>query len=581
MFGVTQINSLTRLLLVLLLAAYSQTALAATLVVNNAQVSPNEAISITTDGVSGDRDWVGIYRKGDSNDWGNVVSWDWVDNGTSSISGVANAGNYEARLFFHNSFNLEESASFSIASISPSQANYQAGEDIVLSFMGLSGDQDWIGIYHKNDSNAWGNVLRWDWANGNSLTLQGLPDTGDYEARLFYHNSFILQAKANVKVGQASGISTSKTSYHKNETININFTGLSGDRDWIGIYHKGDSNDWGNVIRWSWAQGNGPQGLSFAGLSETGEYEARLFFHNSYQTEASVGFTVGDVVDYAAYGAYSSVRTDINQRISIYKPKKDGVVKQHSPVVIVSTGGWGGQGSTLENFINYIVSKGYFVIGVGTSPDRDAEFTRILDTLNNQGNLVDKTKIGLIGSSTGGGAIFYNLKRLKDEGYATNSFAISLDGWFALGLTPEEVRNLHTTTLLLQFGGADGLHYFGTEAVNEAYGDNDHYQDARILMSIYNMLPGNEKSLSFLNNNVHGYAYGNMDGKEDMLGVVGAMLAYKFENGGQIARNVALNNNKYDEINAAKFNVGQYHYGCSHNNIANQAYDYCDVNNPQ
>ncbi len=286
-------------------------------------------------------------------------------------------------------------------------------------------------------------------------------------------------------------------------------------------------------------------------------------------------------VDYAAYGSYTPIREDVSQRISIYKPKKDGAFKLHSPVVIVGTGGWGGTGRKQEEFINFIVSKGYFVIGVGTSSDRDAEFNRILGALNNQGNLVDKTKIGLMGSSTGGGTIFYNLKRLKDNGYATNSFAISLDGWFALGLTPAEVSNLHTTTLLLQFGGADGLRHYGTEVATQYYVDRgtDHYQDHRILMSIYNMLPGNEKALSYLNNDEHAYANESMDGKEDMLNVVGAMLAYKFENGGQAAKNIALNN-KYDEINAAKFGVGKYRYGCTEN-IANQNYNYCDVNNPQ
>lgn len=575
--GYKGIKSFLNLLFAVFILSYAQVTMAATLEIDNPYIAADETITVSASGLSGDRDWVGVYRKNDSNDWANVLSWNWVKNGTSMLDGVAGAGEYEARLFFHNSFNLEASAVFTIASITISKPRYKPGEAINLTLAGLSGDRDWVGIYRKGDSNDWSNVLAWDWANNAALSLQGVANTGEYEARLFFHNSFNLQASVAFDVSSTS-IATSKPSYSPNESITITLAGLSGDRDWVGIYRKGDSNDWGNVLSWDWANSNT---LTLSGVPNTGEYEARLFFHNSYSDEANIGFKVAsnDVVDYAEYGPYLSDRSDINQRISIYKPKKYGVIKQHSPVVIVSTGGWGGKGTTLENFINYVVSKGYFVIGVGTGSDREAEFNGILDTLNNQGDLVDKTNIGLIGSSTGGGAIFYNLKRLQDVGYAANSFAISLDGWFALGLLPAEVRNLHTTTLLLQFGGADGLHYSGTETVNPAHGNNDHFQDARILMSIYNMLPGNEKSLSFLNNNEHGYAYGNMDGKEDMLSVVGAMLAYKFGNGGQAAKNVALNN-KYDEIDAAKFNVSQYRYGCS-DNIADQYYNYCDVNNPQ
>ena len=580
MNGHTRVKTLLSILLTFIVISYSHVVMAATLSValaNQNPIRPNSEIPLVVGGLSGDRDWIGIYHKGDSNDWGNVLSWAWVNKGESSLyhlDGIANPGEYEARLFFHNSYQTEASEAFniSLASIEASKDDYSPDESITVSLAGLSGDRDWVGIYHIGDSNDWENVRSWDWADSDTLTLDGISNAGLYEARLFFHDSYNMEAKVAFDIGLASSISisTSKSNYSPNEGITVSFAGLSGDRDWVGVYRKGDSNAWGNVLSWDWADSDT---LTLDGVSDTGEYEARLFFHNSYQTEATVGFKVSgnDAEDYAEYGPYLSDRSDINQRISIYKPKKDGVVKQHSPVVIVSSGGFGGSGRSLENFINFIVSKGYFVIGVGTAPEREVEFNRILETLNNQGNLVDKSKIGLIGTSTGGGTVFYNLKKLKDVGYAENSFAISLDGWFALGLTPSEVRNLHTTTLLLQFGGADGLRDNGSEIV---------LQDPRILMSIYNMLPGNEKSLSYLNNNTHSYATGSMDGKEDMLNVVGAMLAYKFNNGGEAARDIALNNNKYDEIDAAKLEKGKYQYKCKIDDIAGQGYNYCEVKDP-
>jgi len=133
---------------------------------------------------------------------------------------------------------------------------------------------------------------------------------------------------------------------------------------------------------------------------------------------------------------------------------------------------------------------------------------------------------------------------------------------------------LDTTTLLLQFGGVDGLDATGHDngATN---GKIKRFQDPRIWMALYNILPGNEKSLSYLNNHTHSDMAGSMHGKEELRRVVGAMLEYKFENGGQAARNIVLNNDKYEEIYNAKLNKDEYAYKCEQ-----YGYDYCDVMNP-
>ncbi len=374
----------------------------------------------------------------------------------------------------------------------------------------------------------------------------------------------------------------SKSTYNPNEKISVTIAAdnLSGRKDWVGVYPKASNNDWANVIIWNWAT-NGTVSFDLInkgdGSLAPGEYEARLFYNNSYKDEAKVAFNVAGKVDFSAYGKYDhkniegeSVAGIPRRQLRIYKPKLNGTVKKNAPVVIFGTGGFNSNHLTkYEEFIRFIVSKGYFVIGVETVGARDEEFARILKALNEQGDLIDKSKIGLLGNSTGGGTPFYNLKHLKDEGYADNSFIISLDGWFALGLRTEDVKKLQTTTLLLQFGGADGLDYYG-------HNTNDrHYQDPRILMSLYNILPGNEKSLSYLDNDEHGYPSGSMKGKDDLLKVVGAMLAYKFGNGGQAAKDIVLNNGKYNEIKKKAVAVDQYHYKCDDN-----AYHYCDVNNP-
>ena len=493
---------------------------------------------------------------------------------------------------------------------------YVPNETVSVNVQGeLSGDKDWVGIYPKGSSTSWSNVIAWNWVTKNGTVVlsskeKSMPE-GEYEARLFFHNKYATQASDRFVVRKYP-LSTVKKIYNTNETVSVNVQmTLSGDQDWVGIYRKGDNNSWGNVIAWNWVTKNGTVVLSTDKKSmPAGEYEVRLFYHNEYGVnavaKAMYGFTVSaenPVVNYEDYGAYGVEVEKLNEHyLHVYRPIENGQVKLNAPVVIFSTGGWGsyiddGKADDPNSnrkgyvkFIEFIVSKGYLVIAVSTTSNRETDFQKIKTTLDNQGNFVDKSKIGVIGSSTGGGSVFYNMKRLKEENYAENSFVIPLDGWFALGLTSAEVENFDTTTLILQFGGSDGI----------SMSNNKYFQDPRIFMSIYNLLPGGEKALSFIENDglpedgtngggwaTHAYVQGEMDGREDMLRPVGAMLSYKFENGGQAAKAVALDN-KYDDISA---NVPQtteesniYKFTCKEtinmSDTQKQNFDYCNVNNP-
>ncbi len=64
----------------------------------------------------------------------------------------------------------------------------------------------------------------------------------------------------------------------------------NSDDDWVGIYPYGSSNDWDNVISWSWTSGKEGK-ISFDGLDE-GRYDLRAFFDNSFKKEASYSFSV-------------------------------------------------------------------------------------------------------------------------------------------------------------------------------------------------------------------------------------------------------------------------------------------------
>ncbi len=67
--------------------------------------------------------------------------------------------------------------------------------------------------------------------------------------------------------------------------------------NWVAIYKKGASNDWKNVIKWSWVKdlysvpSDEPAVKRyFTYTLPNGEYECRFFLNNTYKTFASFSF---------------------------------------------------------------------------------------------------------------------------------------------------------------------------------------------------------------------------------------------------------------------------------------------------
>ncbi len=183
------------------------------------------------------------------------------------------------------------------ATIQTTQQQYTPLEAVSVTVSGMLGDQeDWVGIYPKDATNDWDNVVSWRWTGGiknGTVTLDTLPD-GEYEARAFFKNSFHTEARASfsVKGDLGAAVTTLKEEYKPQESIRVKIShALGNSEDWVGIYPKGATNDWDNVIDWRWTGGIKNGTLTLDGLP-AGEYDVRLFFRNSFHTEASHLFDV-------------------------------------------------------------------------------------------------------------------------------------------------------------------------------------------------------------------------------------------------------------------------------------------------
>ena len=181
---------------------------------------------------------------------------------------------------------------------------YGSNENIVANFTEMLGAEDnWIGIYPAQSNNDWGNVLQWNWAEETSgvVNFTSLP-IGEYEVRAFYENSYTVEAKYAFTIQENAVlmpvvIGLNQEVYLLDEVIEVTFENmLANAGDWIGIYPTGSSNDWGNVIDWTWSGGIEDGNVSFDALP-VGNYDVRAFFNNGYNLEAQQSFSVTEEIN--------------------------------------------------------------------------------------------------------------------------------------------------------------------------------------------------------------------------------------------------------------------------------------------
>jgi len=191
----------------------------ATVTTNKTTYSTNEHVRVHFANMTGkNKDWIAIYPQGSSNAWGNVIGWKWTEDKASGDltfgNGTLPAGAYEVRAFYNNSYHVEATTKFVVKVTNKPVEMYAKNVGLFFKYNSNSAS-DWIGIYKKDDSVAWHNVLKWKWlkdieheelvhirgagAGPTHIDLQSthlyrnfnqnLPK-GKYEARIFRNNSF-------------------------------------------------------------------------------------------------------------------------------------------------------------------------------------------------------------------------------------------------------------------------------------------------------------------------------------------------------------------------------------------------------
>jgi len=265
----------------------------------------------------GRTDWIGIYPKGSSTDWGNVIKWQWVTDTWKKRYSIPhlNKGDYEVRYFKNNSYKISDSYALHIDNNKPNvfrkAHTYKNGYAMVR----IDGEynhegKDWIAYYKKGTSTDWDNVLKWHWVKDltcsapadchDAVPPEGLTP-GEYELRYFKNNSFTIYGDPlNVKINKVASTLESINvyiNYINKKNITINFYGLGkflqpNPKDWFGLYPVHSTNAWENMVQWDWAKDIGlyvhDKRYNMAEYDmkniKPGRYEIRYFLNNSFKT---------------------------------------------------------------------------------------------------------------------------------------------------------------------------------------------------------------------------------------------------------------------------------------------------------
>ncbi|CAA6818616.1 MAG: No hits [uncultured Sulfurovum sp.] len=260
----------------------------------------DEEITVSFSNLKGqDNEWMAIYPAESSNDFANIIAWK-LTNATEAGNVVFDTlamGNYSIRVFEGANFVIsKEIVVDKVPAISTDKEIYMIDEDILVSFKNLKGqNNEWMAIYPTESSNDFANIISWKLTNATetgNVTFEALAK-GTYDIRIFEGADFVIEKTIVVNDDAiASGVETTKEIYLTNEQIVALFENMSGGNDdWMGIYPAESNNDWQNMLQWEWIRGDIFGMKTFEPLA-VGAYEVRVFFNNSFNTEASYAFRV-------------------------------------------------------------------------------------------------------------------------------------------------------------------------------------------------------------------------------------------------------------------------------------------------
>ncbi len=282
------------------------------------------------------------------------------------------------------------------------------------------------------------------------------------------------------------------------------------------------------------------------------------------------GSSESDVLDNYTYGEVGSYSVDKpweeseNHMSVLYAPSN---MEELAPLpIIFFAPGWKSvDDEEYKTLLTFMASHGYMVVyakdDLGAyDAEHLIEYFHEMVNNSNISSYIDKSRIGVIGHSSGGGHAFKILKTFWDEGWGENGrFLLSLEPWFSFDMNKSDMKTLpsNTNVLFMQFGkGGENL---------------ENNTDPRIPLSEYYLLSSidkEHKDYQVVEEADHHYPEGDRSYSEmqGILKPLDALMEYTFKSPAnvmahQVALEVGSDNPELDGIQTLKA-TDEYHYRC-------------------
>ncbi|MCW1912505.1 fibronectin type III domain-containing protein [Luteolibacter sp. GHJ8] len=270
----------------------------------------NEDILVTYENGPGlPKDWIGIYRKGQTPGSGTGTStsttWSYVDaanpvNGTRNLNYNLPVGEWFAAFFTNDGYTeVAPRVSFYVGNkvtLTPSEQAYDEGETVSVDFANApAGAKDWIGVYRVDQNpGAATPSVQWGYATtaAGTRTFANLPK-GYYYATFCLNDGYQeIADRVRFSVGtQITTVSMASATVPAGEDFSVNFSNGPGiPKDWIGLFKQGDVPGVDILTAYLYFAGASSGSVTFQ-LPDLppGDYFVAMFTNDSY-TEVSNRF---------------------------------------------------------------------------------------------------------------------------------------------------------------------------------------------------------------------------------------------------------------------------------------------------
>lgn len=254
---------------------------------------PNTPVEVAYEfGPGNERDWIGVYRMGETPGTTPSTDWDYVTGASGSVRlTVPESGKYFIAFFENDGYTeITDRLFIYIASepeITLNKEGYDINEEILVNYSGAPAiENDWIGIYKAGDTPGMVGSTLWDYTSGNSGQLgfsEGL-EAGYYFVNYFLDNVYIEAGERAVfSVGSnLAEVEAQKGTYRQGDTVVIAFGNAPGtEKDWIGIFRQNVPPGTNPMVDRTYLNGSPSGNAIFTSDLDTGTYYAAMFINDS------------------------------------------------------------------------------------------------------------------------------------------------------------------------------------------------------------------------------------------------------------------------------------------------------------